>query len=75
VVSSSSIFFFLLAYLSGRRLDVYRTSTHGVAVLQIYNAGLKCAAGSSLEMQHPKNCQKFAIWAPSHNFVWLYLHN
>ena len=26
-------------------------------------------------MQDPKNRQKFAIWAPSHNFVGLYLHN
>ena len=26
-------------------------------------------------MQNAKNRQKFAIWAPSHNFVGLYLHN
>jgi len=26
-------------------------------------------------MKDPKNCQKFAIWAPSHNFVGLYLRN
>jgi len=26
-------------------------------------------------MQDPKNRQKFAIWAPSHNFVGLQLHN
>jgi len=66
--------FFSLPNLSGRRLDVYRISTHGVALVQIYNAGLKCVA-HSLEMQDPKNCQKLAIWAPSHNFVVLYLHN
>jgi len=30
---------------------------------------LKCAAHGSLEMQDAKNCQKFAICAPSHNFV------
>jgi len=36
---------------------------------------VKCAARSSLEMQDPKNRQKFAIWAPWHNFVGLYLHN
>jgi len=38
--------FFLLfssPNLSGRRLDVYHTSTHGVALVQISNAGLKCA--------------------------------
>jgi len=26
-------------------------------------------------MQDPKNRQKFAIWAPSHNFVGLHLRN
>jgi len=30
-----SIFFFSLPNLSGRRLDVYHTSTHGVALVQI----------------------------------------
>jgi len=59
VVSS----FFLLSFcsspnLSGRRLDVYHTSTHGVALVRIWNAGLKLAARSSLEMQDSKNCQK-----------------
>jgi len=28
--------------------------THGVALLQIYDAGLKCAARGSLEMQDAK---------------------
>jgi len=56
-------------------LDVYHTSTHGVALVRIQNAGLKYAARSSLEMQDPKNRQKVTIWAPSHNFVWLYLRN
>ena len=37
-------FFFLLFFissrnLSGQRLDVYHTSTHGVALLRIQNAG------------------------------------
>jgi len=41
--------------LSGRRLDVNHTSTHDVALVQIYNAGLKFAARGSLEMQAPKN--------------------
>jgi len=36
---------------------------------------LKRAARGSLEMQDAKNCQKFAIWAPSHNCVGLYLRN
>jgi len=30
-----SFFLFFLAYLSGRRLDVYHTLTHGVALLRI----------------------------------------
>jgi len=53
--------FFLLSFLlfsspnlSGRRLDVYHTSTHGVALVRISNAGLKCAASSSLEIQDAK---------------------
>ena len=74
-LSSSSSFSFSSPNLSGRRLDVYHTSTHGVALVRIYNAGLKCAACDSLGMQDPKNCQKFAIWAPSHHFVLLYLRN
>jgi len=41
--------------LSGRRVDVYHTSTHGVALVQIFNAGLKSAARGSLEIQDAKN--------------------
>ena len=47
--------FFSSPNLSGRRLDVYHTSTHGVALVRIQNAGMKCAASGSLEMQDPKN--------------------
>jgi len=68
-------FFFSSPNLSSRRLNVYHTSTHDVVIMRIYNAGLKCAARGSLEMQDPKNRQKLAIWAPSHNFVGLYLCN
>jgi len=46
--------------LSGRRLNVYHTWTHGVAFVRIYNAGLKCAARGSLEIQDAK----IAILAP-----------
>jgi len=69
--------FYLLSStnLSGRRLDVYHTLTHDVVIVQIRNAGLKCAARGSLEMQDPKIRQKLAIWAPSHNFVGPYLRN
>ena len=65
-------FFYSSPILSRRRLNVCHTSTHGVALLRIHNACLKCAARGSLEMQGPKNRQKFATWAPSHNVVWLH---
>ena len=55
----SSSFYFSAPNLSGHRLDVYHTSTQGVA----------------LEMQYPQNRQKFAIWAPSRKFVGQYLRN
>jgi len=47
--------FFPRLNLSGRRLDVYHTSTHGVALVRIQNACLKCAARGSLEIQDAKN--------------------
>ena len=47
--------FFSSPNLTGRRLDVYHTSTHGVALVQIFNAGLKSAARGSLEIQDAKN--------------------
>jgi len=55
--------------LSGRRVDVYH-ATHDVVLVRIWNVGLKCAARGSLKMT-----QKFAICAPSHKFVGLYLRN
>jgi len=53
-------FFLLLSFfsspnLSGRRLDVYHTSTPGVALVRIYNAGLKCAACCLLEISDTNN--------------------
>jgi len=72
----SSFFFFISSpNLSRRRLDVCHTSTHGVALMQISDAGLKRAARGSLEMQDAKKSPKIAIWAPSHNFVGLCLRN
>ena len=58
--SSFFFFFFLLSFfsspnLSRRRLDVSHTSTHGVALVRISDAGLKPAARGSLQMQDPKN--------------------
>jgi len=68
-------FFYISPNLSRRNLDVCHTSVHGVASVRIQNAGLKCAARGSLKIQDAKYRQKSAIWAPSHNFVGLYLRN
>jgi len=77
VVSSSSFFFLLFSSpnLSRRRVDVYHTSTHGMALVQISDAGLKRAARGSVKIQDAKKSPKIAIWAPSHKFVGLYLRN
>ena len=47
--------FFSSPNLSHHRLDVYHTSTHDVVLVRIWNACLKCAAHSLLEMQDPKS--------------------
>ena len=71
---SSSSFFFSSPNLSGCRLDVYHTSTHGVDLVRIecrsetWCTRLAANAGRN-------NRQKFAVWAPLHNFVGLYLCN
>ena len=57
------VYFLLLSFyllfpspnLIGRRLDVYHTSTHGVALVQIQDAGPNVAARSSLKIQDAKN--------------------
>jgi len=68
-------FFFLSFFpspsVSGQRLDVYHTSTHGVALVRIYNACLKCAASGWVKIPDAK----IAIFAPSDNFVGLYLRS
>ena len=50
-----SSFYLLLLFsspiLSRRRLDVYHTSAHGVALVRIWDAGLKRAARGSLKIQ------------------------
>ena len=46
--------FFSSPNLSGRRLDVCHTSTHGVALVRIQNAGLKLAARGSLKYRRQK---------------------
>ena len=73
LLSSSS--FFSSPNLSGRRSDVCHTSTHGVALVRIQNAGLKCAARGSLQIQDAKKSPKITISVPSHNFVGPYLRN
>jgi len=72
---SSSSFFFSSPNLSRRRLDVCHSSTHGVALVRISDAGLKRAARASLKMQDAKKSPKIVIWAQSHNFVRLYFRN
>ena len=61
--------FFSSPNLSRCRLDVCHTSTHGVALVQIEDAGLKAAARGSLKTQDAKKSPKIAIWAPSHKVV------
>ena len=60
---SSSFLFYSSPNLKTHRLDVYHTSTHGVALVQISNAGLKCAARGTLQIQDAKKSPKIAIWA------------
>ena len=60
--------------LSGRRLDVYHTSIHGVT-----SANLRCRSEACCtrlaENTGRKNEAKIAICAPSHKFVGLNLRN
>jgi len=51
LVLSSFFLLFSSPNLGRRRLDVYHTSTHGVALVRIKNAGLKCAARGSLSLK------------------------
>ena len=67
--------FFSSPNLSRRTLDVCHTSTHGVALVRISDAGLKPAARGSLKTQDAKKSSKIAICAPSRNFVGPYLRN
>ena len=69
------LFFISSPNLNRRRLDVCHTSTHGVALVRISDAGLKPAACGSLKTQDAKTSPKIVIYAPLHNFVGLYLRN
>ena len=53
-----SSFFFSSPNLSRHRLDVCHTSTHGVALVRISDAGMKRAARSSLKYRTQKSRQK-----------------
>jgi len=53
-LSCCFFFFFSSPNLSRRRLDVYHTSTLGVALVRILDAGMKHAARGSLAIQDPK---------------------
>ena len=50
--------------LSRHRLDAYHTSTHGVALVRIWDAGLKRAARGSLRIHDAKNRQN---WPAGHH--------
>jgi len=63
-----SFYLFSSPNLSGRTLDVYHTSTHAWCGL---SANLECRSVTCCTRlagnAGRKNCQKIAIWAPSHN--------
>jgi len=82
IIFLSCGFFFLSIFLlfsspilSRRILDIYHTSTHGVVLVRMYDAGLKPAVRGSLKIQDAKYRQKLAICPPSHKVVGLYLRN
>ena len=54
----SSIFLFSSPNISGRGVDVYHTSTHGVALVRISDAGVKRDARRSLKIQDAKTSPK-----------------
>jgi len=66
-------FFYSSPNLSGHRLDIYHTSTHGVALvpweLRMHPSNVLHAA------RWKYRTQEIAICAPSHNFLGLYLRN
>jgi len=64
---------FLVSSFFPRNLS--RCRLDGVALVRISDAGLKLAAHGSLEMQESKKVAKITTWAPSHNFIGLYLCN
>jgi len=45
------LFAFFIAYSQRSQIGCLHTSAHDVALVRIYNTGLKCAARGSLEIQ------------------------
>jgi len=68
---SSSFFFPRLISAVGEWMSTILLYTHGVALVRIWNAGQKCTARRSLEMQDPKIAKNRNL----RNFVGLYLRN
>ena len=58
VFNSFSFFIFSLPILSRRRFDVYDTSTHGVALVRLKDAGLKCTVSGWLKYRTQKSREK-----------------
>jgi len=72
---SSSIFFPRLISAVVDWMSAKLPHMHGMALVRSSDASLKRAARGWLEMQYAKKSPKIAIWAPSYNFVGLYLRN
>jgi len=77
-----SFFFLLLSFfspiLSRRTFDVYTILPHMVWPYCEFRMHCRCETCCTqlAEIQDGRKIlQQFAIWAPSHNFVWLYLSN
>jgi len=71
-----SFFFFSSPNLSGRRLDVYRTSTHGGLGVNLECRSETCCAWLTENTARKKIAKKSPSGhTPSHNFVGLYLRN
>jgi len=73
----SSFYLFSLPNLSRRRSDVYHTyfDTWCGPSAKLECRSETCCLRLAGNAGPKKNRQKVVIWAPSHNFVGLYLHN
>jgi len=72
------MFFFPRLISAVRRVDVYHTSTHGVALVQIYKFRMQVwnvLQAARWKYSTQKMTQIIAICSPLHNFVGLNLRN